>query len=200
MRKLSCVFVVLSAISAFGQLDQITTSAQAREYAADHMWTEVQVLTADDCRWLFQSESGDKTLEPNIGDEVLVRNSRYKIIADTNMHMIQCAVIDFSLTEMSTEEADSAISVMLYAYKRLGSFAKVADEYLSAEEKYRYVLFHDYSAVLAETFGENFEERAKGEIFVIDQKEDQPFKFIVYIREDPYPVDGFIVLKIRAEE
>lgn len=200
MRFFSALLFILIAMHSSAQLmDDISTPEQARKYAAENMWSEVQVLPADDSKWIFREENGEPG-NPSVGDMAVVRNTQYKVLADTTIMRIQCSVIDFSLEEMSVEVADSALKVMLAAYRRLGSFERIADEYLPADQKYRYVHFNDQSAKMEEIFGDNLESGKKGDLIVINESEGRPFKFLIYIREDPVEQDGFIVLKARLKD
>jgi hypothetical protein len=201
MRIVIAFLFMLATAIAFCQMpnDELSTPAQAREYAAEHMWAEVQVLAMDECKWIFRKENGDPG-DPGIGDMAIVRNAQYKVLADTTISRIQCSVIDFSIEEMTVEEADSTIRVMLAAYRRTGSFERLADEYLPEDQKYRYVHFNDQSAKIEKIFGDDLESGRKGDLIIINETEEQPFKFLIYIREDPIEQTGFIVLKTRLED
>ncbi len=199
------LFILCSFFSclAFGQepltLDQISNPREAREFAADHMWSEVVVISKEECKWLLNVEHEDNPNEPNIGDMAVVRNTSYKLIADTSMKVINCSVLDFDLETMSEEEADSLIQRYMIELSSHGRFDHLVSNHLSQEEQYRYNNFIQPTSVIMDYFGTTFVSRSKGEIFRWRHPQE-PYMFLIQIMQDPIDIEGFIVLKSRVDQ
>lgn len=184
-------------LSVAQDLSGVTTVSQARDYAKEHMWTEVQVLPKSECTYLMNPERTGDVVEPTIGDESTVRNSIYKIVGDTVVNKIHCAVIDFDTRQMSIESIDSIRNKMVLEYRRHGSFSQLAKDHLPSNELYRYKEFRDYSPRIIEMLDDDFSDRKKGDLFFHELTRSDDFKFLILIMNDPKEEEAFIVLKTR---
>lgn len=201
MRLLLIAMILTGSANLQAQTpESVQTPDEARAFAAENLWAEVQVLPASECTWIVRTGSNDSEAEPAVGDVGVMRNTRYQLIADTTVTFIQCAIVDFSLEEMTEEEADSSIAVMMTAYRRIGDFKQVVDQYLPAEQRYRYVMFNETSSRMEEILGDNLESYSDGQVIVVQDSEGQPYKFIVYILAKPEVKPAFIVLKTRMDQ
>lgn len=181
-------------------LSAVLTVSQAYEHARDNMWSEVQVIPKSEAKYLMNADRSKEPVDPSIGDEAVVRNSIYKIMGDTMVQRINCAVIDFDTRQMSIEEIDSIRNRMVLEYRRHGSFSQLAKDHLPKDELYRYQEFRDYTMRIQEMLDDDFSDRKKGELFFHELKRSDDFKFLVLILDEPKDVDSFIVLKARLEE
>lgn len=181
-------------------LSTVLTVSQAYEYARDNMWSEVQVVPKSEAKYLMNADRSKEPVDPSIGDEAVVRNSIYKIMGDTMVQRINCAVIDFDTRQMSIEQIDSIRNRMVLEYRRHGSFSQLAKDHLPKDELYRYQEFRDYTMRIQEMLDDDFSDRKKGELFFHELKRSDDFKFLVLILDEPKDVDAFIVLKARLEE
>lgn len=181
-------------------LSAVLTVSQAYDYARDNMWSEVQVIPKSEAKYLMNADRSKEPVDPSIGDEAVVRNSIYKIMGDTMVQRINCAVIDFDTRQMSIEEIDSIRNRMVLEYRRHGSFSQLAKDHLPKDELYRYQEFRDYTMRIQEMLDDDFSDRKKGELFFHELKRSDDFKFLVLILDEPKDVDSFIVLKARLEE
>lgn len=181
-------------------LSAVLTVSQAYDYARDNMWSEVQVIPKSEAKYLMNADRSREPVDPSIGDEAVVRNSIYKIMGDTMVQRINCAVIDFDTRQMSIEEIDSIRNRMVLEYRRHGSFSQLAKDHLPKDELYRYQEFRDYTMRIQEMLDDDFSDRKKGELFFHELKRSDDFKFLVLILDEPKDVDSFIVLKARLEE
>lgn len=196
-------FVAVMAICAMGcaqDLSAVLTVSQAYEYAKDHMWSEVQIIPKSESRYLMNPDRSKEMNDPSIGDESIVRNSIYKIVGDTVVKKIHCAVIDFDTRQMSVEAIDSIRNRMVLEYRRHGSFSQLATDHLPKDELYRYQEFRDNSMRITEMLDDDFSDRKKGDLFFHELTRSNDFKFLVLITEDPKDIDAFIVLKARLED
>jgi len=202
MRYLIAIIVTNLALStSFSQdLSSIETPSQAYRYARENMWSEVQILPKSECAYLMNPDRSKSNSEPTIGDESVARNSIYKIVGDTVVQKIHCAVIDFDARTMSMNAIDSVRNKMILEYRRHGSFSQLAKDHLPKDELYRYQEFRDYSTRISEMLDDDFSDRGKGELFTHELTRSDDFKFLVLILSDPKEVDAFIVLKARLEE
>ena len=197
------IFLIIQfalTISFAQDLSQIETTSQAYLYAKENMWSEVQILPKSECTYLMNPDRSKSVSEPSIGDESLVRNSVYKIVGDTTVKRIHCAVIDFDTRLMSLSSIDSLINKMILDYRRHGSFSRLAKDYLPKDELYRYQEFKDYSNRIYKMLDDDFSERLKGELFRHNLKRSDDFEFLVLILDNPIEVDAFIVLKARIQD
>jgi len=202
MRYFIAIIVAHLALStSFAQdLSSIETVSQAYSYARENMWSEIQILPKSECTYLMNPDRSKSNYEPTIGDESVVRNSIYKIVGDTVVKKINCAVIDFDARIMSMNAIDSVRNKMILEYRRHGSFSQLAKDHLPKDELYRYQEFRDYSTRISEMLDDDFADRRKGELFTHELTRSDDFKFLVLILNDPKEVDAFIVLKARLEE
>lgn len=202
MRKLFCLFLLLG-VSYTGlaqDLSAVLTVSQAYEYARDHMWSEVQVLPKSEAKYLMNPDRSKDPVDPSVGDESVVRNSVYKIVGDTVIKQINCAVIDFDTRQMSIEQIDSVRNRMVLEYRRHGSFRQLAQDHLPKDELYRYQEFRDFTMRIREMLDDDFVTRKKGDLFFHELTRSDDFKFLVLILDDPKDIDAFIVLKARLED
>lgn len=181
-------------------LSGIETVSQAYSYARENMWTEVQILPKSECTYLMNPDRSKSNSAPTVGDESVVRNSIYKIVGDTIVQKIHCAVIDFDTRIMSMNAIDSLRNKMVLEFRRHGSFSQLAKDHLPKDELYRYQEFRDYSTRINEMLDDDFSDRRKGELFTHELTRSDDFKFLVLILNDPKEVDAFIVLKARLED
>lgn len=202
MRYFIAVVITHLALSvSYAQdLSSIETASQAYRHARENMWSEVQILPKSECTYLMNPERSNSNSEPSIGDESVVRNSIYKIVGDTIVQKIHCAVIDFDARTMSMNAIDSLRNKMIIEYRRHGSFSQLAKDHLPKDELYRYQEFRDYSTRISEMLDDDFSDRRKGELFTHELTRSDDFKFLVLILNDPKEVDAFIVLKARLED
>lgn len=201
MKLFFAVLASLIAVTGFSQnISEINTSSQASQYAKDHMWAEVVLLSNEDCKYIMNPDGSKEVGEPQPGAESVVRNTAYKIIADTELVLIQCAVIDFDTRNMSIEQIDSVRNLMVLEFRRHNSFEQLAKDHLSKDEMYRYQEFRTYTHQIEEMLDDDFSDRKEGELFFHELSRSDNFKFLVFIRKDPKLVDGFIVLKVRLED
>jgi hypothetical protein len=202
MRYFIAIIVAHLALStSFAQdLSGIETAYQAYSYARENMWSEVQILPKSECAFLMNPDRSKSNSEPTIGDESIVRNSIYKIVGDTVVQKIHCAVIDFDARTMSMNAIDSVRNKMILEYRRHGSFSQLAKDHLPKDELYRYQEFRDYSTRISEMLDDDFSDHRKGELFTHELTRSDDFKFLVLILNDPKEVDAFIVLKARLED
>lgn len=202
MRYFIAIIVAYLALStSYAQdLSSVETASQAHRYARENMWSEVQVLPKSECTYLMNPDRSKSNSEPTIGDESVVRNSIYKIVGDTVVQKIHCAVIDFDARTMSMNAIDSVRNKMILEYRRHGSFSQLAKDHLPKDELYRYQEFRDYSTRISEMLDDDFSDRRKGELFTHELTRSDDFKFLVLILNDPKEVDAFIVLKARLED
>ena len=202
MRYFIAIIVAHLALStSFAQdLSGIETASQAYSYARENMWSEVQILPKSECAYLMNPDRSKSNSEPVIGDESVARNSIYKIVGDTVVQKIHCAVIDFDARTMSMNSIDSVRNKMILEYRRHGSFSQLAKDHLGKDELYRYQEFRDYSTRISEMLDDDFSDRRKGELFTHELTRSDDFKFLVLILNDPKEIDAFIVLKARLED
>ncbi len=202
MRYFIALFITYFVLSTcYAQtLGEIETSSQAYKYARDHMWSEVQILPKSECTYLMNPDRSKSLTEPSIGDESIVRNSVYKIVGDTMVEKIHCAVIDFDSRTMSANAIDSIRNKMIIEYRRHGSFGQLAKDHIPKNELYRYQEFRDYSTRIREMLDDDFSNRKSGELFTHELTRSDDFKFLVLILDDPEKVEAFIVLKSRLED
>lgn len=198
---IAILFAHLALSTSLAQdLSGVETASQAYRYARENMWSEVQILPKSECTYLMNPDRSKDISDPSIGDESIVRNSIYKIIGDTVVQKIHCAVIDFDARTMSMNAIDSVRNKMILEYRRHGSFSQLAKDHLPKDELYRYQEFRDYSTRISEMLDDDFSDRRKGELFTHELTRSDDFKFLVLILNDPKEVDAFIVLKARLED
>ena len=202
MRHFIAIIVAHIALSTSlaQDLSSIETASQAYRYARENMWSEVQLLPKSECTYLMNPDRSKSNSEPTVGDESVVRNSIYKIVGDTVVQKIHCAVIDFDARTMSMNSIDSVRNKMILEYRRHGSFSQLAKDHLGKDELYRYQEFRDYSTRISEMLDDDFSDRRKGELFTHELTRSDDFKFLVLILNDPKEIDAFIVLKARLED
>lgn len=202
MRNLFCLIAIAVATvwSNAQDLSSVLTVSQAYSYARDNMWSEVQVIPKSEGKFLMNPDRSKDMADPTIGDESIVRNSLYKIVGDTVVKRIHCAVIDFDTRQMSIEAIDSIRNRMVLEYRRHGSFSQLAKDHLPKDELYRYQEFRDNSMRIKEMLDDDFSDRAKGDLFFHALTRSDDFKFLVLIMDEPKDVDAFIVLKARLED
>lgn len=191
-----CVFGISSAQG----LSEVETPAQAYRHAKENMWSEVQILPKSECTYLMNPDRSENFSEPSIGEESVVRNTLYKIVGDTIVQKIHCAVIDFDTRIMSINLIDSILNKMIREFRRHASFSQLAKDHLPKDELYRYQEFRDYSMRISEMLDDDFSERRKGELFTHALTRSDDFKFLVLILDDPKEVEAFVVLKARLED
>lgn len=202
MRYFIAVCVTLQAlVTTFAQdLSQIESASQAYKHARENMWSEVQILPKSECSYLMNPDRSKSVSDVSVGDESVVRNSLYKIVGDTLVQKIHCAVIDFDTRTMSIGSIDSVRNKMILEYRRHGSFSQLAKDHLPKDQLYRYQEFRDYSTRIGEMLDDDFSDRRKGELFTHELTRSDDFKFLVLILDDPKEVEAFIVLKARLED
>lgn len=202
MRYFIAVCVTLQAlVTTFAQdLSQIESASQAYKHARENMWSEVQILPKSECSYLMNPDRSKSVSDVSVGDESVVRNSLYKIVGDTLVQKIHCAVIDFDTRTMSIGSIDSVRNKMIFEYRRHGSFSQLAKDHLPKDQLYRYQEFRDYSTRIGEMLDDDFSDRRKGELFTHELTRSDDFKFLVLILDDPKEVEAFIVLKARLED
>lgn len=180
-------------------MESVNTIAAAYDYAANHMWSEVIILPVSEAKWIVNVGKDDE-VKPAVGDNAIVRNTKYRIVADTTVTNVQCAIVDFNPNEMSIEAIDSVRHLMVRDFKRVGAFDKVVEMHLSKEEMMsRYVLLNESAGRIQEIFGSSFLDYGKGDLF-LTQNDADGYRFVVFIRENPVEVPSFVVLKSRIEE
>ena len=201
MRSIITLLFVGTVLVANAQdISEVQTVSQAYKYAKENMWSEVQVLPKSDCAYLMNPYRSKDVSEPAIGDESIIRNTIYKIVGDTSVMRINCAVIDFDSRKMSIDEIDSVRNRMVFEFRSHGSFKQLAQDHLPKEELYRYQEFRDFSPRIREMLDDDFVGRKKGEIFFHELSRSEDFKFLILILDDPKAVEAFIVLKARLED
>lgn len=194
--------LIISLILPFAALSQasyfpgVNTPGQAREYAFERMWTKVDVLPEDECRYIFGGR--DEALKP--GAEIKIGNTAYRYLADTNIRMLHLAVIDFPYHADSRAMTDSLTGILHADFRRHFDFQRLVDHYLrDTEYDFGYEIFYEQSAVLEEMIGGNLQNLRKGELMQIDQSGDEAYRLLIYCKEDPKEVKAGILLQGRID-
>lgn len=202
MKSILFTLGVLFSIGAWAQpagMEGVNSIAAAYDYAANHMWSEVIILPVSEAKWIV-NVGKDEEVKPSVGDNAIVRNTKYRIVADTVVTNIQCAIVDFNPNEMSLEQIDSIRHLMVRDFNRVGTFDKVVEMHLTKDEMMsRYALLNENAGRIQEIFGSSFLDYGKGDLF-LTENDDDGYRFVVFIRENPLEVPSFVVLKSRIEE
>lgn len=173
----------------------INTSQQARAYALDRMWTKVDVLPEQECRYVFGGEQA-----PKPGAEIRTGTTAYRYICDTTVTMLNIAIIDFPYHERARETTDSLTGVLLADFRRNFDFQRLVDEYLrDTEYEFGYELFYEASGLIEEMIGGNLESLKKGEIMKLDIEGEEPYRLLIYCKEDPIEVKAGILIQGRVD-
>jgi hypothetical protein len=190
--------ICTSVWSQHGEMEAVNSSQAAYDYAANHMWSEVVILPISEAKWIV-NVGEDEEKKPAVGDNAIVRNTKYRLVADTVVMQVQCAVVDFNPKEMSAEVIDSIRQLMVRDFNRVGSFEKVVEMHLTQEEMYsRYALLNETAGQIEEIFGSSFLDYHKGALFLAENP-NGGYKFVVFMRETPVEVPSFVVLKARID-
>lgn len=194
LSSLTCHAQKVSSIAA------VNTPEEARNFAKNTMWAQVQVLPESEVNWIFEQQGEADGLSDKKQEVAIVRNTAYKRIADTTLIMVNCAIIDLPYTTTDKPSVDSMFLVLTSDFKRFGSFERLVDEHLKKSHlTFGYEVFARPSGELTTMTGIDLSTTAKGTFLTRDLAPEMGAYLLIYVKDEPVTTKAAIVLKARIE-